>query len=177
MANGEWTVGELARASNLSRSTLLYYDRLGLLKPTDRTSANYRVYDQADLDRLEQICFYRNMGIPLKQIGQLLDCDGGGRSSDILRKRLQTLACEIARLRKQQREICAVLQLDSLPMENEMLSKERWVEILRAAGLSDEDMHNWHKQFEKMEPDAHQDFLESLGIKQDEIAKIRENSR
>ena len=58
-----------------------------------------------------------------------------------------------------------------------MINKERWVEIMRAAGLKDEDMRNWHVQFEKMEPEAHQEFLESLGIKPDEIKKIREWSR
>ena len=55
-----------------------------------------------------------------------------------------------------------------------MINKERWVDIMRAAGLNDEDMHSWHIQFEKMEPDAHQEFLESLGIKPAEITKIRE---
>lgn len=58
-----------------------------------------------------------------------------------------------------------------------MLNKERWVEIMRAAGLSDQDMHNWHIQFERMEPEAHQEFLESLGIIAAEIEKIREWSR
>jgi len=48
---------------------------------------------------------------------------------------------------------------------------------MRAAGLSDQDMQNWHIQFEKMEPEAHQEFLESLGIKSAEISKIREWSR
>lgn len=58
-----------------------------------------------------------------------------------------------------------------------MLNKDRWVDIMRAAGLSDEDMHNWHAQFEKMEPEAHQEFLVSLGIEAAEIQKIREWSR
>ena len=58
-----------------------------------------------------------------------------------------------------------------------MINKERWVEIMRAAGLNEKDMHNWHIQFEKMEPEAHQEFLESLGIKATEIQKIRELSR
>jgi len=58
-----------------------------------------------------------------------------------------------------------------------MINKERWVEIMRAAGLSDQDMHNWHTQFEKMEPEAHQEFLESLRIEVAEIRKIREWSR
>ena len=58
-----------------------------------------------------------------------------------------------------------------------MISKDRWVAIMRAAGLKEQDMHNWHIQFEKMEPEAHQEFLESLGIKADEINRIREWSR
>ena len=58
-----------------------------------------------------------------------------------------------------------------------MVSKERWVEIMRAAGLTDQDMQNWHHQFEKMEPDAHQEFLESLNIDNDEIKKIRDWSK
>jgi MerR family transcriptional regulator, thiopeptide resistance regulator len=57
-----------------------------------------------------------------------------------------------------------------------MITKKRWVEIMRAAGLDDEDMRKWHTQFEKMEPQAHQEFLESLGIKPEEIKKIRERS-
>ena len=58
-----------------------------------------------------------------------------------------------------------------------MINKERWVEIMQAAGLNEQDRRNWHAQFEKMEPEAHQEFLESLGIQPDEINKIREWSR
>lgn len=58
-----------------------------------------------------------------------------------------------------------------------MINKSRWVEIMRAAGLNEDDMHNWHAEFEKMEPQDHQEFLESLGIEPDEINKIREYSR
>ena len=58
-----------------------------------------------------------------------------------------------------------------------MLNKERWVEVMRAAGLTEADMHRWHIQFEKMEPEAHQEFLESLGIPAAEIDSIREYSR
>jgi len=58
-----------------------------------------------------------------------------------------------------------------------MVTKDRWVEIMRAAGLSDDDMHNWHRQFERLEPGAHQEFLESLGIPSDEIQRIRQHSK
>lgn len=58
-----------------------------------------------------------------------------------------------------------------------MIDKNRWVEIMQAAGFGEEGMRSWHVQFEKMEPEAHREFLEYLGIPKDEIAKIREWSR
>ncbi len=54
-----------------------------------------------------------------------------------------------------------------------MVTKERWVAIMKASGFSSEDMINWHKNFERMEPEEHQVFLESLGIDEAEITKIR----
>ena len=91
-------------------------------------------------------------------------------------KKNPTLDRHIAELRNQQRSIVAILKLKTL-QGGEMISKERWVAIMRAAGFSEKDMHNWHLQFEKMEPEAHQEFLESLGIDPAEIARIREYSR
>ncbi len=171
------TVGALAKASGLSRSALLYYDRLGLLKPGRRSRARYRLYSPAEVERLEQICLYRQMGIPLEEMRKLLDHSGRSASVGILKRRLRVLGREIANLRRQQRYIVQLLKQKQLQEGAEMISKDRWVAIMRAAGLRDEDMHNWHIQFERMEPEAHQEFLESLGIKQDEIRKIREWSR
>lgn len=171
------TISALARESGLSRSTLLYYDRLGLLKPNRRSRSGYRMYSSLEMERLEQICLYRQMGIPLKEIGQLLDSSGGSDAAEILQRRLRVLDREIATYRKQQRYILEILKQKQLQQGVDMISKERWVAIMRAAGLNDQDMQNWHRQFEKMEPEAHREFLESLGIRAEEIAKIREWSR
>jgi hypothetical protein len=51
--------------------------------------------------------------------------------------------------------------------------KERWVSMLRAAGPDEDGMSRWHQQFEKQAPEAHQDFLESLGLSRQEIRNIR----
>jgi len=51
--------------------------------------------------------------------------------------------------------------------------KLKSVEIMKMSGFDEEDMTNWHKKFEEMEPEEHQLFLESLGIKQEEIKQIR----
>jgi MerR family transcriptional regulator, thiopeptide resistance regulator len=171
------TISALARGSGLSRSALLYYDRLGLLKACKRSRSGYRLYSPSEVERLEQICLYRQMGIPLKEMKKLLDKSGGNASMKILQRRLRILGREIANLRRQQRYILEILKQKQLQQGVEMINKQRWVEIMRAAGLDEEDMHNWHIQFEKMEPEAHQEFLESLGIKPPEIQKIREWSR
>ena len=177
MDDNHLTVGALARASGLSRSTLLYYDRLGLLRPSHRSPANYRLYDENDIDRLEQICQYRRMGIPLSEVRKILSDTGRSTSADILKRRLRTLQHEINDLRRQQRCIVDILKQKELTEEMEMISKDRWVAVMKAAGFSDDAMHNWHTQFEKMEPEGHQEFLESLGIEAQEVQRIRTWSR
>ena len=67
------TISALAKAAGLSRSTLLYYDRLGLLKPSGRSRTGYRQYSPSDRERLALICPYRQMGIPLKEMKKLQD--------------------------------------------------------------------------------------------------------
>ena len=58
-----------------------------------------------------------------------------------------------------------------------MVTKAKWVEVMRAAGFSDDDMRRWHEQFEKSAPQEHQEFLEFLHIPADEIQSIRNWSR
>lgn len=171
------TISNLAKQSGLSRTALLYYDRLGLLKPVRRDPNGYRLYSSVEARRLEQICVYRKMGIPLREMKKLLESPRGNVSFGILQRRLRILDHEIADLRKQQRSICELLKQKPLRQGEKMINKERWIEIMRAAGFKEEDMHNWHVQFEKMEPNAHQEFLESLGIAKAEIDAIREWSR
>ena len=58
-----------------------------------------------------------------------------------------------------------------------MVTKQKWVAIMKAAGFSEDDMRRWHSEFEKAAPDEHQEFLEFLHISTPEIAAIREHSR
>ncbi|MEJ2111254.1 MAG: MerR family transcriptional regulator [Acidobacteriota bacterium] len=167
------TIKSLAEVSGLSRSALLYYDRLGLLKPTGRNRAGYRLYSNADIRRLQEVCMYRQMGISLKEIKRILDTPSDNVSTKILQRRLRSLNDEIDNLRRQQQTIIRLLDQKHFQRGASMLNKNRWVEIMQAAGLTEEDMRSWHKHFEKMEPEAHQEFLESLGIDPDEIDRIR----
>ena len=58
-----------------------------------------------------------------------------------------------------------------------MVTKEKWVAIMKAAGFSEDDMHRWHAEFEKSAPDEHQEFLEFLHIPPAELTRIRDWSR
>lgn len=198
------TIGQVGRLSGLSRSTLLYYHRLGILRPVDRSGGNYRLYSSADVERLKQVCLYRKMGVPLHDIRRLLElrCDEAPAQT-ILQRRLATLEEEIERRQSQQQQLLRLVEQLSLhhapkprdpsdlsrtaatghrkprchPQENTMVNKKRWVEIMAAAGFTESEMKKWHQTFEQMEPQAHQEFLESLGIAPDEIQKIRRASK
>lgn len=71
-----FTVGEAAKAANLTAETLRHYDRTGLVKPsfTDPWT-KYRRYSEGDVVRLNTVAALRNMGMPLKDIRELLACD------------------------------------------------------------------------------------------------------
>jgi DNA-binding transcriptional MerR regulator len=170
------SVGRLGKRFGLSRSALLYYDRIGLLSSSDRSPAGYRIYDEHTVKRLEAICRYREIGLSLEQIRQLLD-GAGGRAAELLEARLDQLNSEIGRLREQQRIIVRLLANPRKLLGTRAIDKGRWVAILRAAGLDEAAMHRWHVEFERMAPQAHQDFLESLGLPAAEIARIRRRSR
>ncbi len=67
------TVHEVSALSGVSIRTLQYYDRIGLLPPAGRTEAGYRLYDDAALERLQQILLFRELQFPLKDIRRILD--------------------------------------------------------------------------------------------------------
>ena len=80
---------------------------------------------------------------------------------------------QVAALRTQQRVVLSLLELSSKQPLGRTLSKETWTQMFRAIGMSDEEMRQWHANFEKNMPDAHADFLHSLGLGAEEIRRIR----
>ncbi len=68
-----YTIGQLAGLAGVSTRALRHYDQLGLLRPTARGENGYRRYDEADALRLQQIMFYRELGLRLELIGAVLD--------------------------------------------------------------------------------------------------------
>jgi DNA-binding transcriptional MerR regulator len=170
------TVTALARRCGMSRSTLLHYESLGLLRRPPRTAGNYRAYGDQDVARLRQIGVYRKVGLGLGAIRALLGRPEG-EAAAVLQRRLVEIDAEIETLRGHQRAILRLLQRSRSFRRNQMITKDKWVAVMRAAGFTEDDMHRWHREFEKAAPAEHQEFLEFLHVPAEEIAKIREWSR
>jgi DNA-binding transcriptional MerR regulator len=167
------TIGRLSQAFGLSRSTLLYYDRIGLLQPSLRDKNGYRHYSAADSARLEQVCTYRRAGLTLSDIRRILAA-GSGKLSQILENRLSELNAQVSALRGQQRLIVSLLrQPQILARRNGPMDRQSWTQLMRSAGFSDEEMLNWHVDFERRAPLDHQRFLELIGLAADEIEALR----
>ncbi len=167
-----YTISKLAVEFGLSRSTLLYYDSLGILKSKKRTKAGYRLYGENEYEKLKKICTYREMGLPLKEIRKLLK-KSEGESAEILQAHLLRLSDQIRDLKKQQFAIIEMLKIKKKLNSTPVINKEQWVNLLKSTGLTDEDMHRWHIEFERLSPQGHHDFLASLGISDDEVKRIR----
>jgi DNA-binding transcriptional MerR regulator len=91
------TVGEVAELAGVTVRTLHHYDELGLLSPSGRSEAGYRLYSYDDLARLREILIWRTLGFPLTEIGSLLDDPGHDRLAALERQR-ELIEHEIDRL-------------------------------------------------------------------------------
>ena len=80
----EYTVQKLGALAGISSRTLRYYDEIGLLQPARINSSGYRIYGQAEVDRLQQILFYRELGVELEQIKEILSSPGFDATAALL---------------------------------------------------------------------------------------------
>jgi DNA-binding transcriptional MerR regulator len=102
-----WTVGGLARLAGVTVRTLHHYDRIGLLRPSGRTTAGYRTYELPDLDRLQQVLVYRELGFPLEEVATLLDAPDADptahlrRQHRLLQDRLERTRAMVAAVEKE----------------------------------------------------------------------------
>jgi MerR family transcriptional regulator, thiopeptide resistance regulator len=131
------------------------------------------MYTQADVRRLEKICLFRQTGMDLKTIATTLKRSNSSlartleQQLDLLNQRIQTL-------RSQQHLIVSLLkEIKAEDLAIKVMDKDSWVRLLRSAGMDDDAMGDWHQAFERLSPDAHQHFLESLGLSADEVLAIR----
>ncbi|MGP3985070.1 MerR family transcriptional regulator [Streptomyces sp. KR80] len=94
-----YSVGQVAGFAGVTVRTLHHYDEIGLLSPSTRSHAGHRRYDDADLDRLQQILFYRELGFPLDEVAALLD-DPHADPQEHLRRQHELLTARIGKLQE-----------------------------------------------------------------------------
>jgi MerR family transcriptional regulator, thiopeptide resistance regulator len=104
-----YTVGRVAEIAGVTVRTLHHYDEIGLLTPSTRTSAGYRRYDDVDLERLQQILLYRELGFTLEEIAAIVD-DPDTEAREHLRRQHQLLRDRIARLQEMVAAVELVLE-------------------------------------------------------------------
>ncbi|MFD3929012.1 MerR family transcriptional regulator [Streptomyces sp. NPDC058614] len=94
-----YPVGQVAGFAGVTVRTLHHYDEIGLLAPSGRSHAGHRRYSDADLDRLQQILFYRELGFPLDEVAALLD-DPEADPRAHLRRQHELLTARIEKLQE-----------------------------------------------------------------------------
>lgn len=167
------TVGEVAKLAHVTVRTLHHYDRMGLLSPSERSEAGYRRYSLTDLELLQQVLFYRELGFRLHEIKNLMR-DGGIDRCEALLGQRDLLEMRVARLQAMvglidrtlvsleggiamgKEEMFEVFR-DFDPSQYEEEAKERWGEMdayresaKRTSGYTKDD---WQRI--KMEGEGH----------------------
>ena len=127
-----WTVGQVADLFGVTVRTLHHYDEIGLVVPSGRSRAGYRLYTDEDLVRLQQVVVYRRLELPLDEIATLLD--GGEDAADHLRRQRATVMTRLDELRELVAAIDRALERE---MGNESATPEELKELF-GDGFSDE---------------------------------------
>jgi DNA-binding transcriptional MerR regulator len=137
-----YTVGQLAKMAGVSVRTLHHYHQIGLLAPSARTKAGYRLYGEPELLRLQQILFFKELDMPLDEVRQILD-DPGFDPVDALEGHRQLLQQRMERLARLLKTIDRTI--DRLTEEDMTLTDEELYE-----GFSTEQIERYKRQAREM---------------------------
>jgi MerR family transcriptional regulator, thiopeptide resistance regulator len=117
-----YSVGQVADLAGVTIRTLHHYDEIGLLSPSGRSAAGYRIYEGPDLERLQQILFYRELGFALEGIAAIVD-DPRTDAVGHLRRQRGLLTERIERL---QRMVAAIdYEMEAREMDIKLTPEER----------------------------------------------------
>ncbi|HHU75789.1 MAG TPA: MerR family transcriptional regulator [Firmicutes bacterium] len=134
----EYSSNQVSKMSGVSARTLRYYDEIGLLKPARIASSGYRIYGQAELDTLQQILFYKEMGFSLTDIRKLLSAPDFDRE--------QAFMNHLAELSKKRERLDTLIEtvtksIAALRGEQTMSDKEKFRGFKQA--MIDENEHQY----------------------------------
>lgn len=124
------TVKEISNITGISVRTLHYYDEIGLLKPTDKSDAGYRLYDDKALEQLQQILFFREFDIPLKEIKAVMENSALDRNH-ILKMQREMLLTKMKRMEHLVASIDDILKGDNR-MDFAIFNKTEMDEMFQA---------------------------------------------
>lgn len=124
------TIKEISDIAGISVRTLHYYDEIGLLKPTEKSDAGYRLYDDKALEQLQQILFFREFDIPLKEIKAVMENPALDKNS-ILKMQRKMLVTKKKRLDRLITSIDDILKGDN-QMDFEMFNKTEMEEMFQS---------------------------------------------
>lgn len=134
-----FSIGEVAQATGLTHRALRYYDAIGLVQPSLRQANGYRCYRRNDLLRLHEVCLYRDLGLSLNEIAEIIANDG--QRTLRLSEQLSRLREKHARQANQIRAVEAALEASKKeqtsmqihdmfngfdPADHEDEARERW---------------------------------------------------
>ena len=134
----EYTVKALAELAGVTPRTLRWYDRKGLLKPRRTTEAGYRLYGRGEVDRLQTILFYKELGLELEAIREILDAPDFDR--------LEALQSHLSELESRRRKLDALIltvekTIDEAKGGTQMSDKEKFEAFKRRAVEANEEQY------------------------------------
>lgn len=131
----EYSIQELARLAGVTTRTLRWYDQIGLLKPGRVAESGYRYYGDAQVDRLQDILYYRALGVELAQIKECLDDPAFDRLA-ALRSHLAALETEQERLNGLIRSVKATIDAEE---RNETMNDEQKFECFKKQAVAENE--------------------------------------
>ncbi len=134
----EYTVKALAELAGVTPRTLRWYDQKGLLKPRRTTEAGYRLYGPREVDRLQDILFYKELGLELEAVREILDAPGFDR--------LEALRSHLAALEARRERLDALIltvekTIDEAKGGRPMTDKEKFEAFKRRAVEANEEQY------------------------------------
>ena len=131
------TVGQVADQLGVTVRTLHHYDAIGLLVPSERTSAGYRLYTGEDITRLQHVVVYRRLGFALEEIGLLLDDEAAADDTAVIGHLRRQRAAVMSRLDEMRDLVTAIDRALEKEMSGIKLTREEQKELF-GDGFSDD---------------------------------------
>jgi DNA-binding transcriptional MerR regulator len=152
-----WTVGELARATGVTVRTLHHYDELGLLAPSARSDAGYRLYDEAAVEQLYRIRALQALGLSLDEVATALE---GADLREVIGRQLDALDRELEHARSLRLRLVALREaasvdelmttMEAIEMHERYFTAEQREAIASREHLAEQGQRDWGELIEEV---------------------------